>query len=249
MSTTIPFDLPFPLEDDPADGATQIQALAEAVAELLVDRMFEAGDIKVTAALHPPSGDWLVCNGQTLSRTDFADLFDAIGTTYGAGDGVSTFAIPDFRGCVVRIDPFELGWRSGNDSVVLTTGQLPAHNHGVADPGHQHYTSMSVAGATDWRGINADAFQILSGASISGLVPSVQQVWIGEGGGGTYRWLPWFPSGNYYSNYANHQHGVSASGGAWCDSRATGISTHNAGSGQAISNMQRGLNVNAFIHI
>jgi len=56
-----------------------------------------------------PSG-WLECNGQSLLRTTYADLFTAIGTTYGAADG-SHFYIPDYRGLFLR------GWdhSKGND--------------------------------------------------------------------------------------------------------------------------------------
>jgi microcystin-dependent protein len=48
-----------------------------------------------------PSG-WLVADGRTISRTSYADLFAAIGTTYGAGDGSTTFSIPDLRGMFAR---------------------------------------------------------------------------------------------------------------------------------------------------
>ena len=48
-----------------------------------------------------PAG-WLHCHGQAVSRTDYADLFAAIGTVYGAGDGSTTFNVPDFRGSFLR---------------------------------------------------------------------------------------------------------------------------------------------------
>jgi microcystin-dependent protein len=43
---------------------------------------------------------WLLCNGAAVSRTDFADLFAVLGSTYGAGDGSTTFNLPDLRGRV-----------------------------------------------------------------------------------------------------------------------------------------------------
>lgn len=46
-----------------------------------------------------PQG-WLMCFGQAVSRTTYANLFAKIGTTYGAGDGSSTFNLPDARGRV-----------------------------------------------------------------------------------------------------------------------------------------------------
>tara|TARA_R100000458_G_scaffold27923_1_gene25535 strand:- start:224 stop:739 length:516 start_codon:yes stop_codon:yes gene_type:complete len=48
-----------------------------------------------------PTG-WLACDGSTVSRTTYADLFTAIGTTWGAGDGSSTFALPDLEGAFLR---------------------------------------------------------------------------------------------------------------------------------------------------
>lgn len=58
-----------------------------------------AGVVLPFAGSTAPTG-WLLCFGQAVSRTTFATLFAALGTTYGAGDGSTTFAIPDFRGRV-----------------------------------------------------------------------------------------------------------------------------------------------------
>ena len=59
-----------------------------------------AGEVIPWAGSAAPTG-WLFCHGQAISRTEFADLFTAIGTTYGAGDGSTTFGLPDLRGRVV----------------------------------------------------------------------------------------------------------------------------------------------------
>ena len=56
-----------------------------------------AGEIKALAGSTVPAG-WLVCDGRALSRIDFSSLFAAIGTTWGKGDGSTTFNIPDLRG-------------------------------------------------------------------------------------------------------------------------------------------------------
>ena len=55
------------------------------------------GQIVVMASPHPPAGMFL-CNGAAVSRTEYLDLFNAIGTTYGAGDGATTFNLPRFSG-------------------------------------------------------------------------------------------------------------------------------------------------------
>lgn len=64
------------------------------------------GAVMAFAQSTAPTG-WLKANGQLVSRTTYAALFAAIGTTYGAGDGSTTFALPDLRGEFVR------GWDDG----------------------------------------------------------------------------------------------------------------------------------------
>ena len=59
------------------------------------------GSVYTFAGATVPTG-WLKCNGALLSRTTYAALFAVIGTTYGAGDGSTTFALPDLRGEFVR---------------------------------------------------------------------------------------------------------------------------------------------------
>lgn len=65
-----------------------------------------AGEVTVFARATAPTG-WLKANGALVSRTTYADLFAAIGTTFGAGDGSTTFALPDLRGEFLR------GWDDG----------------------------------------------------------------------------------------------------------------------------------------
>lgn len=59
------------------------------------------GSIYYFVTMNQPTG-WLICNGQAVNRTTYKDLFDAIGTTYGAGNSSSTFNLPDFRGTFLR---------------------------------------------------------------------------------------------------------------------------------------------------
>lgn len=69
-------------------------------------QLVPAGTIIAYADSTPPDG-WLECNGQAVSRTTYADLFAAIGTTFGAGDSLTTFNLPDLRGEFIR------GWDNG----------------------------------------------------------------------------------------------------------------------------------------
>lgn len=108
------------------------------------------------AGITAPSG-WLLCYGQAVSRSTYSDLFSAIGTTYGSGDGSTTFNIPDMRGRAAigrddmggaaasrittggsGINGATLGASGGAETHTLTTAQLASHSHGVTDPTHRH---------------------------------------------------------------------------------------------------------------
>ena len=72
--------------------ATRFNALIDGIKEQVVP----SGVVKAFAGSTAPDG-WLLCNGQAVSRSEYAALFAVIGTTYGAGDGSTTFLLPDMR--------------------------------------------------------------------------------------------------------------------------------------------------------
>lgn len=87
-------------------------------------------------------GGWLTCDGAAISRIDYADLFAEIDTLWGPGDGATTFNIPDMRdklpmGVLGSVVP-DVGDSAGALTHTLSTGEIPAHSHGVTDPGHIH---------------------------------------------------------------------------------------------------------------
>jgi len=88
----------------------------------------------------PVQDGYILCDGSAVSRTEYAALFAVIGTRWGAGDGSTTFNVPDMvdRFPVGAGNLYALGDTGGAASVELTTAQLPAHNHAVTDPGHTH---------------------------------------------------------------------------------------------------------------
>lgn len=91
-----------------------------------------AGDFKHSAV--QTQDGWLLCNGQEVSRTTYARLFAVIGTTYGTGDGSTTFTLPDFQDRVLLgvSGTKGLGWEDGVETVTLTTAQIPSHTHTIA---------------------------------------------------------------------------------------------------------------------
>lgn len=97
-----------------------------------------------------PEG-WLLCDGSAVSRTDNMALFDAIGVTYGVGDAVATFNLPDLRGRVVLgaglgpgLTEREPGDVGGGESVTLSVGNLPSHAHSITDVPHTHAATQAA---------------------------------------------------------------------------------------------------------
>lgn len=139
----------------------------------------QAGFIMPYAGATPPAG-WLVCAGQAVSRTAYAALFLAIGTTHGVGDGSTTFNLPDLRGRAVfgkdnmngsaanrlttaigGVDGVTLGAVGGGQSVTLTEAQMPAHTHtaassdGTGGPNGLGSQAINTDSATSSKGSSA----------------------------------------------------------------------------------------------
>jgi microcystin-dependent protein len=126
-----------------ADGAVTAAKLASGA----VPEGVPTGTVVAFAASSPPSG-WLVCNGAAVSRTTYAALFGVLGTTYGAGDGSTTFNLPDLRGEFVRGLDLGRGVDSGRVLGSAQASQNLAHTHtaSTASAGaHSHTTGEAVA--------------------------------------------------------------------------------------------------------
>lgn len=118
-----------------------------------------SGTIMAYAGTTAPDG-WVLCSGDAVSRSTHAALFAAIGTTYGGGDGSTTFNLPDLRGrTIFGLDNMggtaanrlttagglsannTLGATGGSQTVTLSTNNLPSHNHS--------FTGSSVSTSSD----------------------------------------------------------------------------------------------------
>lgn len=106
-----------------------------------------AGTVAHFAANTAPAG-WLKANGATVSRTTYAALFLAIGTTYGAGDGSTTFALPDLRGEFLRGFDDGRGVDSGRGIGTAQGQQIESHDHPYEDVRNASVGVFSYTGGT-----------------------------------------------------------------------------------------------------
>ena len=148
----------------PADPVLPLHAATKAYVDAAIAAAIAPDDIGILKPMPSPVGviplNHVLCFGQQLART--LPLFSRWGTTYGAGDGVTTFNCIDGRGRVFAgLDnmggvaagrltsatitagggPTALGGNGGAETHVLTIAQLAAHNHTMSDPGHAHSVS------------------------------------------------------------------------------------------------------------
>lgn len=113
-------------------------ASADATPKWYVDSAVPPGMVSAFGGQAPPTG-WLKANGAAISRTTYANLFASIGTTHGAGDGSTTFNLPDLRGEHIRAFDDGRGVDGGRLIGSFQGSQNLTHNHGINDPGHNHY--------------------------------------------------------------------------------------------------------------
>ena len=137
------------------------------------------GAVMPYAGTSLPSG-WLWCGGNLVSRTQYAALFKAIGTTYGAGDGKTTFAMPDLRGRVVamRGTSQSVGDTAGADSKKIARANLPAEKLNLEDNGTWIVDSTrtgSESGRTLQMGTRSGAARLESNTLGSGTAFDVRQ--------------------------------------------------------------------------
>ena len=137
VSANVTFSLPA------ADGSSGDVLQTDGSGNLSFTPSVPAGSVMPYAGSTAPSG-WLLSYGQAISRSTYATLFAAIGTTYGVGDGATTFNVPDLRGRLVAgqddmggtsanrltgqsggVNGDTLGATGGAETHTLTAGQLP----------------------------------------------------------------------------------------------------------------------------
>jgi microcystin-dependent protein len=86
-------------------------------------------------------GGYLLCDGSAVSRTTYADLYTLIGTTYGSGNGSTTFNLPDFRDTILKgasATTDTLGTTSGGNTITVDSTNYATHTHNISIASHTH---------------------------------------------------------------------------------------------------------------
>ncbi|UOO77305.1 tail fiber protein [Neisseria sp. Dent CA1/247] len=151
-------------------------ATAKAVKTLndKIDNAVPSGTVAYFAGRNAPAG-WLKANGAAVSRTTYADLFAAIGTTYGAGDGRTTFNLPDLRGEFVRGFDDGRNIDRGRALGSRQADEIKAHNHMMpaGEPGSPSSWHLAVYGtASDQPYTHVEDFTSATQSSVRHLVSS-----------------------------------------------------------------------------
>jgi hypothetical protein len=161
-----------------------------------------------------------LCDGANISRTAYAELFAAYGTTWGVGDGSTTFAIPDLRNVFMMGAGSILPLGKSGGSRKIAVGNLPTHNHGVSDPGHGH--AVGDPGHTHpdpghWHGSNSGNWFCIDTGSPG--------YYVTDAGRGT-------KAVTFTQGSDTRAAGLWSSGtGIWIGGAGTGIGTNNTGNG------------------
>jgi microcystin-dependent protein len=141
-----------------------------------------SGTVTSFAGNNAPKG-WLLCNGETVSRETYKNLFEIIGTIYGNGDGTTTFTLPDMRGKVsvaagtgAGLTNRVLGAVGGEENHSLTINEIPSHTHTYdKQNGVQNIDAPNAIGITAADEIISS---VNSGATGGGAAHNVMQPYI-----------------------------------------------------------------------
>lgn len=154
MTNSLPRDGQAPMQGELPMGGNKITGLATGTANSDAATVAQANSASPIGTVVSYAGTtaperWLLCYGQAVSRTTYATLFSVIGTAFGAGDGTTTFNVPDCRGRVAAgkdnmggtaadrltnaksgVSGITLGASGGTETHIMTVNEMPEHDHG-----------------------------------------------------------------------------------------------------------------------
>lgn len=144
-----------------------------------------AGLITAYAGSTAPTG-WLICDGSAVSRTTYANLFTAIGTTYGTGDGSTTFNLPNLKGRVpvgfdISDTAFDTLGETGGSKTDNLSNAYAKVGRSSANYGQIAYKSKAPTGSDNFNrqaqnngGIGGDAYVITEATELGGTTSTLQ---------------------------------------------------------------------------
>jgi microcystin-dependent protein len=265
--------------DSPASARADLLAAVQAINDIIGSRAVASGIASTDAAGLVPTGQggmpsgamvdfagataptgWLLCDGAAVSRTTYAGLFTAIGTAYGAGDGSTTFNVPDLRGRI-GVGKDDMGGTNAQRMTVVqngTTTNASANITGLSSTanlaiGMKVFGTGIPAGATVATITSATAITISANATASGTVSLrfgvVDGITLGDAGGDDVHTLvtAQMPA-HTHTIQAQTASSVNAGGFNTVMNTGGGTNTSNStGGGQAHPNVQPSVIVNKII--
>ena len=219
------------VQDTMIQVGDRVSVLQQGPVMLVIGRLVGSDAFTPIGAVMPFAGatapvNWLIADGTAVSRTTYAALFAVCGTTYGAGNGSTSFNLPNLtnRVPVAAGGSYSRGATGGASTVTLTTSTMPSHGHslsGTASSAGSH--GHSISGGTDSGGDHSHG--VGNQSSRSDILAGGGTTTASTGGGST-------------GSGGGHTHGISGSIGAGGDhSHSLSGSVGSNGSDGAHENM------------
>lgn len=228
--------------DDPVDALAQLQQTVADLQATLNARVSRrpTGTLEKTMLTAAPA-DALLLNGATVNRADYPGLWQWVSDNsrigaglFGAGDGSTTFVLPDWRGLVPRMPASGgvVGEKLGADSRVLSTANLPSHDHNVSVATHGNHGHDLTGGTGTANGGGAHGGHFPAGSHLAAAGPDLGLAAWNDGGVGS----------------GTHTHSVNTS--VFADAASAGghsVNESSVGSGTAVDVRQASVGVNYMI--
>lgn len=195
------------------------------------------GTVCLFAGSTIPSG-YCLCDGSSVSRSTYADLFAVLGTTYGAGDGSTTFNLPDLVGKVAigASNTHPIGDTGGEENHTLTSTEIPSHTHTI--PAHTHEHTITATTPKLTHTITQPAFKYNKPGSKNNRSASSGGARMGTSSSAATR----------STNFAMSGHTATDCTMSGSITDCAAFNSDNTGSGSAHSNMQPYITLNFVIY-